>query len=139
MMRSLPLFLCALIVTGACLRKPYVPKPGHRRPQPTIIESSPAPSADMDLPAASHPVGEGGREQWLERKAAMLEAELRESEEKLTEHRATIARLHRLYGDLNRAGLEMAFLRERNLTLETQLEVLESAHVERVAPLRRSD
>ena len=139
MHRIYPLALILLVIAAVWRREPQVPPLRAPRPETCFLEPTLERRARMDGPEPDHRAKESGRERWLEQKVTGLEAELRENEQKLAEHRARISQLNKLYGDLDRAAREMAFLRERNLELETRLEVLETVHVERVGPLRRSD
>jgi len=149
MSRFLPLALIPFLAVSAWRRETDVPKSADRRGQAprtdvfSIIEEGDvaAPRAAATAVRVAVRADAEEREQKLQERIVALETALQEALQKVDEHRAKLAKA------LNRRGPDpVAFLtgalmssQERVMELEAQLEVLETAHVVRVAPLRRSD
>jgi len=138
-----------LLLAGAWRRDGRVPDAGVGRPPvPHLAEDGPAPDKESATGTVAwsprSPDEASGSERRPHQQAATLEQQLRETEEKLDATRAKLARLLHRRGP-SEETLELFLIqaladsRARENLLEAQLEVLETAYVERVAPLRRSD
>jgi len=145
MSRFLPLALIPLMAVSAWRRETGVPMREPRVTQ-TIVECrAAAPEAPAKVvigPSSPHVLaGRGKRERQLEQQVALLETQLRETTDKLDEYRAALARHlnHRGPDPVQFLTYALSSSQERVMELEAQLEILETAYVERVAWLRRSD
>jgi hypothetical protein len=151
MSRFLPLVLLPFIAVSAWRREAGLPMMKPRTPEAHKSSAAHAitddvarevPEAALSArPAHRGPVGWEEREKELKQQVAMLETELRLAQEKVDAHRAKLTKVLNRRGPDPEALLTYALTisQERVMELEAQLELLEAAHVERVAPLRRSD
>jgi len=118
MVRFLPLGLVALIAAAACRRD-------------AVVKDQPVP-----IHRASRTVSGRSESRSPERGNVDVEAQIRDYEERLQEHRIKMARLLRDQSDLTaRMTQALGRAEARVMELEAQLDVLETTHVEEV--LRR--